>query len=170
MHQADRPVYGGHLQGQLAPVRHLQWIKASVGSTVRLIPVEQVLYVKSDNKYTMVVWEGGEALIRKTIRELADELPCAGSAQRALRFIAGQRAEPEDRDDLVEARRVRNTAESCHRAADPLLDRSADGLRYLRVLVLRSGPRVQARDEHHSLAQRHRVGSSRRRRLRSVDG
>jgi DNA-binding LytR/AlgR family response regulator len=62
------------LREQLAPRSWLKWIKASVGSTVRLIPVEQVIYVKSDNKYTMVVWEGGEALIRKTIRELADEL------------------------------------------------------------------------------------------------
>jgi DNA-binding LytR/AlgR family response regulator len=52
----------------------LQWIKASVGSTVRLIPTEQVVYMRSDEKYTLVVWEGGEALIRKTIRELADEL------------------------------------------------------------------------------------------------
>jgi DNA-binding LytR/AlgR family response regulator len=52
----------------------LQWIKASVGSSVRLIPVEQVAYLRSDEKYTLVVWEGGEALIRKTIRELADEL------------------------------------------------------------------------------------------------
>ena len=52
----------------------LQWIKASVGNTVRLIPVEQVAYLRSDEKYTLVVWEGGEALIRKTIRELADEL------------------------------------------------------------------------------------------------
>lgn len=62
------------LREKLAPRPWLKWIKASVGSTVRLIPVEQVIYVKSDNKYTMVVWEGGEALIRKTIRELADEL------------------------------------------------------------------------------------------------
>jgi len=62
------------LREKLAPRAWLKWIKASVGSTVRLIPVEQVIYVKSDNKYTMVVWEGGEALIRKTIRELADEL------------------------------------------------------------------------------------------------
>ena len=53
---------------------HLQWIKASVGTSVRLIPVEQVVYLRSDEKYTLVVWEGGEALIRKTIRELADEL------------------------------------------------------------------------------------------------
>ncbi|HET7792935.1 MAG TPA: LytTR family DNA-binding domain-containing protein [Rhizobacter sp.] len=52
----------------------LQWIKASVGNSVRLIPVEQVAYLRSDEKYTLVVWEGGEALIRKTIRELADEL------------------------------------------------------------------------------------------------
>jgi DNA-binding LytR/AlgR family response regulator len=52
----------------------LQWIKASVGSSVRLIPVEQVAYLRADEKYTLVVWDGGEALIRKTIRELADEL------------------------------------------------------------------------------------------------
>ncbi len=52
----------------------LQWIKASVGSNVRLIPVEQVHYLRSDEKYTLVVWEGGEALIRRSIRELADEL------------------------------------------------------------------------------------------------
>ena len=41
---------------------------------VRLIPVEQVVFLRSDEKYTLVVWDGGEALIRKTIRELADEL------------------------------------------------------------------------------------------------
>ena len=54
--------------------KHLQWIKASVGNSVRLIPVEEVIYLRSDEKYTLVVWAGGEALIRKTIRELADEL------------------------------------------------------------------------------------------------
>jgi DNA-binding LytR/AlgR family response regulator len=53
---------------------HLQWIRASVGTSVRLIPVEQVAYLRADEKYTLVVWEGGEALIRKTIRELVDEL------------------------------------------------------------------------------------------------
>jgi len=52
----------------------LQWIRASVGSTVKLIPVDQVAYLRSDEKYTLVVWEGGEALIRKPIRELIDEL------------------------------------------------------------------------------------------------
>jgi len=52
----------------------LQWIRASVGSGIRLIPVDQVAFLRSDEKYTLVAWEGGEALIRKTIRELADEL------------------------------------------------------------------------------------------------
>lgn len=70
------------VRGRVAsPQRHLQWIKASVGSTVRLIPVEQVHYLRSDEKYTLVVWDGGEALIRKTIRELADELDPARFVQ-----------------------------------------------------------------------------------------
>jgi len=54
--------------------KYLQWIRASVASSVRLIPVEQIAFLRSDEKYTLVVWEGGEALIRTPIRELADEL------------------------------------------------------------------------------------------------
>ena len=58
-----------------APARpYLQWIKASVGNSVRLIPVDEVAFLRSDEKYTLVAWAGGEALIRKTIRELMDEL------------------------------------------------------------------------------------------------
>ena len=62
------------LRQRVQPRAWLQWIKASVGANVRLIPVEQVIYLRSDEKYTLVVWDGGEALIRRTIRELADEL------------------------------------------------------------------------------------------------
>ena len=62
------------LRQQAPAQRHLQWIKASVGLSVRLIAVDEVVYMRSDEKYTLVVWQGGEALIRKTIRELADEL------------------------------------------------------------------------------------------------
>lgn len=53
---------------------HLRWINASAGAAVRLITVEEVLYFKADNKYTLVVTHEGESLIRKTIRELTDEL------------------------------------------------------------------------------------------------
>src|SRR5687768_63232 len=65
------------LAGRLGLARtteHLRWIKASVGSNVRLIPVEEVLFFQSDEKYTRVVTCDGEALIRKPIRELLDEL------------------------------------------------------------------------------------------------
>lgn len=53
---------------------HLRWIKASVGSNVRLIPVEEVLFFQSDEKYTRVVTGEGEALIKTPIRELLDGL------------------------------------------------------------------------------------------------
>jgi DNA-binding LytR/AlgR family response regulator len=53
---------------------HLRWIKASVGQSVRLIPVEEVLFFQSDEKYTRVVTCDAEALIRKPIRELLEEL------------------------------------------------------------------------------------------------
>ena len=64
------------LAERLAPrsTQHLRWIKASVGSNVRLIPVEEVLFFQSDEKYTRVVTVEAESLIRKPIRELLAEL------------------------------------------------------------------------------------------------
>lgn len=52
----------------------LAWITASVGKETRLILVDDVAYFRADNKYTAVMTGEGEALIRKTIRELLDEL------------------------------------------------------------------------------------------------
>lgn len=52
----------------------LQWIQASVGQQLRLIPVADVLFFTSDEKYTRVQTEGFEALIRKPIKELVAEL------------------------------------------------------------------------------------------------
>ncbi|MBT9501637.1 MAG: response regulator transcription factor [Burkholderiaceae bacterium] len=63
----------GHLQQQRSEP-WLQWIKASVGAALKLIPVDQLIYLRSDEKYTLVVWPEGEALIRTPIRELADQL------------------------------------------------------------------------------------------------
>ena len=53
---------------------HLQWIQASVGQQLRLIPTADVLFFTSDEKYTRVQTETFEALIRKPIKELIDEL------------------------------------------------------------------------------------------------
>jgi DNA-binding LytR/AlgR family response regulator len=53
---------------------HLKWIKASVGQTVRLVPVDEVVYFQADEKYTRVVLDDAELLIRKPIKELLAEL------------------------------------------------------------------------------------------------
>ena len=42
------------LRRRAAPRQWLQWIKASVGPSLRLIPVEQIAYLRSDEKYTLV--------------------------------------------------------------------------------------------------------------------
>ena len=55
-------------------VEYLRWIKASLGSTLKLIDVKDVLFLNSDEKYTRVVTAGEEALIRKPLREMLDEL------------------------------------------------------------------------------------------------
>jgi DNA-binding LytR/AlgR family response regulator len=54
--------------------RHLQWIQAAVGQDLRMIPVQDVLFFISDEKYTRVQTPTLEALIRKPIKELVDEL------------------------------------------------------------------------------------------------
>jgi DNA-binding LytR/AlgR family response regulator len=54
--------------------QHLQWIQASIGQDLRMIPVEEILFFRSDEKYTCVQTEKYEALIRKPVRDLAEEL------------------------------------------------------------------------------------------------
>ena len=53
---------------------YLRWIQASIGQELRLIPVEEILFFQSDEKYTRVQTARGEALIRKPVRDLANEL------------------------------------------------------------------------------------------------
>ncbi len=56
-----------------APAR-LEWIQATVGQSIQMIPVEEVLFFISDEKYTRVQTATVEALIRKPIKELVEEL------------------------------------------------------------------------------------------------
>ena len=80
---ADAPA-GPHMQQLLhqlaarlnpgsAP-QYLQWIQATVGQAIQMIPVDEVLFFISDEKYTRVQTAQVEALIRKPIKELVDEL------------------------------------------------------------------------------------------------
>jgi DNA-binding LytR/AlgR family response regulator len=52
----------------------LQYLRVQHGDGVRLIHVEDVIYFKAEDKYTTVITREGESLVRKTIRELAEEL------------------------------------------------------------------------------------------------
>ncbi|MFY7949957.1 MAG: LytR/AlgR family response regulator transcription factor [Gemmatimonas sp.] len=70
----------------------LRWIRASVGQTVRLIPVDEIDYLKSDEKYTLVVWREGEALIRTPLRELVPQLDAEQFAQVHRSVVVNLRA------------------------------------------------------------------------------
>lgn len=48
----------------------LVWLTASTGNATRLILVEDVLYFRADNKYTVVMTATGDALLRKPIKDL----------------------------------------------------------------------------------------------------
>lgn len=57
-----------------APRSYLKWLQASVGQAIQMIPVDEVLFFISDEKYTRVQTPTVEALIRKPIKELVEEL------------------------------------------------------------------------------------------------
>jgi DNA-binding LytR/AlgR family response regulator len=60
--------------GDLQPREYLRWVQASVGATIRMIPTSDILFFRAEDKYTRVQTERFEALIRKPIKELLDEL------------------------------------------------------------------------------------------------
>ena len=74
----------------------LQWIRASVGPTVRLISVDDIDFLRSDEKYTRIAWrdEGkpAEALIRTPLKELATQLDAARFAQVHRAVVVNLRA------------------------------------------------------------------------------
>jgi DNA-binding LytR/AlgR family response regulator len=52
----------------------IRWITASVGNTVRMIPVDDVLFFQAQDKYTRVVTAKDEAFIRTPLKELITAL------------------------------------------------------------------------------------------------
>jgi DNA-binding LytR/AlgR family response regulator len=53
---------------------YLKWIRAQHGDGIRLIQTDDIIYFKSEDKYTCVKTKTGESLISKPIKELAKEL------------------------------------------------------------------------------------------------
>jgi len=60
--------------GGVKPREYLRWVQASVGANIRMIPTNDILFFRAEDKYTRVQTRTFEALIRKPIKELIDEL------------------------------------------------------------------------------------------------
>jgi DNA-binding LytR/AlgR family response regulator len=64
----------------------LRWVRASVGETVRLIPVEDIDFLRSAQKYTLVAWRDDEgrpreAVIRTPLKDISIQLDATRFAQ-----------------------------------------------------------------------------------------
>jgi DNA-binding LytR/AlgR family response regulator len=63
------------LEERLAPgQKPIRWITANAGGTVRMFPVDDVLFFQSQDKYTRVVTPSEEAHIRTPLKDLLGQL------------------------------------------------------------------------------------------------
>ncbi|MDE3011607.1 MAG: response regulator transcription factor [Pseudomonadota bacterium] len=82
------------------PTRHLRWLQATQGNVLRLIAVDEVLFFRSDEKYTRIQTALAEWLIRTPLRELAEQLDPEQFWQVHRSSIVNARAvERVERDD-----------------------------------------------------------------------
>jgi len=68
-----------HSPSPASVTQPLRWIKASVGAVLRLIPVQEIDYLRSDERYTVIAWRGegagpAEAVVRTPLKELLAQL------------------------------------------------------------------------------------------------
>jgi DNA-binding LytR/AlgR family response regulator len=67
------------LGGPARVASSLRWITAGSGATTRLIAVDEIDFLKSDEKYTLVAWRGpdgrpAEAVVRMSLKDLVAQL------------------------------------------------------------------------------------------------
>ncbi len=84
------------LQKKSAP-EPLRWLRASVGQSLRLIAVDEIDFLRSDEKYTLIAWRGdqgkpGEALIRTPLKELLTQLDASHFVQVHRSVVVNMRA------------------------------------------------------------------------------
>jgi DNA-binding LytR/AlgR family response regulator len=75
----------------------LSWVRASVGSTVRLIAVQDIDFLRAEDKYTQISWrdEAGqprEAVIRTALKDLLPQLDASQFAQVHRSVVVNLRA------------------------------------------------------------------------------
>lgn len=77
--QEDAPELDGLVERLAARMKspeaaRLRWISASVGDTIKMFSIDEVLFFQSDEKYTRVVTAADEAHVRKPLKEIAEGL------------------------------------------------------------------------------------------------
>jgi len=79
---------------------YLRWLKVGAGDTTRLVAVEDVLFFRSDSKYTVAATAGRDELLRSSLRDLEAQLDpdCFWRISRGL--IVNVRAIQQARRDL----------------------------------------------------------------------
>ena len=74
----------------------LRWIRAQAGKTLRLIAIDDVDYLRSDAKYTLIAWRDGgkpvEAVVRTPLKELLGQLDVEQFAQVHRSVVVNLRA------------------------------------------------------------------------------
>ena len=83
------------VQGGAGPA--LRWVRVQIGTSVRLIPVETIDYLRSDEKYTRVAWrddsgQPADALVRVALKDLVAQLDPAQFAQVHRSVVVNLRA------------------------------------------------------------------------------
>ena len=85
-------------QLQRSPVREsLRWFRASVGQAIRMVAVDDVDFLRSEDKYTLIAWrddsgEAREAIIRTPLKELLPQLDASRFAQVHRSVVVNLRA------------------------------------------------------------------------------
>lgn len=74
----------------------LRWIRAQAGNTVRLIAIDEVDYLRSDAKYTIVAWRDAgrpaEAVVRTPLKDLLAQLDAKQFVQVHRSVVVNLRA------------------------------------------------------------------------------
>jgi DNA-binding LytR/AlgR family response regulator len=73
--QVDMAALLNLVQARLAPAKPgIKWITASVGNSVKMFPIDEVLFFQAQDKYTRVVTAESEGHIRTPLKELLPSL------------------------------------------------------------------------------------------------
>ncbi len=79
------------------PAAPLRWFRVSAGKSIRLVSVDEIDFLRSDEKYTLIAWRGpggeaSEGLIRTPLKELMPQLDPAQFVQTHRSVVVNLRA------------------------------------------------------------------------------